>query len=206
MWWTDLAAMGDALATLDARVDVKADVSVQATLCGAVHVGAGSRICAGAHIHGPVWIGRDCLVGNGALLRGPLRIGDGTRIGFASELKHSLIGRGVSIGPQCFIGDSRIDDHAYLGALVRTSNHRLDGATIKVHADGAVIDSQRDKLGAWIGTRAALGVGVIILPGRIVAAGSQFGPRITVERNLPPGRYRLLQHLQSQPLEHHPCD
>ena len=37
--------------------------------------------------------------------------------------------------------------------------------------------------------------------GRIVAPGSQFGPRITVERNLPPGRYRLLQSLHSQPLE-----
>ncbi|WP_414492095.1 acetyltransferase [Stenotrophomonas maltophilia] len=201
MWWNDLQAMETALATLASFIDPRSQVSARATLQGAVSIGAGSRICDGAHIQGPVLIGRDCLIGNHALLRGPLQIGDGTRIGFASELKNALIGQQVSIGPQCFIGDSRIDDHAYLGALVRTSNHRLDGAHIRVHGGDEVHDSQRDKLGAWIGARAALGVGVIILPGRIVAAGSQFGPRITVERNLPPGRYRLVQQLHSQPLE-----
>ncbi|AWH16018.1 acetyltransferase [Stenotrophomonas sp. ZAC14D2_NAIMI4_7] len=201
MWWNDLQAMATALATLTPAIDPQAPVSPRATVQGAVRIGAGTRVCDGAHIQGPVLIGRDCLIGNHALLRGPLQIGDGTRIGFASELKHALIGQQVSIGPQCFIGDSRIDDHAYLGALVRTSNHRLDGAPVCVHVDGNVHDSQREKLGAWIGARAALGVGVIILPGRIVAAGSQFGPRITVERNLPPGRYRLAQQLHSQPLE-----
>ena len=87
----------------------------------------------------------------------------------ASELKNALIGDGACIGPQCFIADSRVDARAYLGALVRTSNHRLDGATVTVHIGDTVIDSQRDKLGAWIGEGAALGVGVIILPGRIVA-------------------------------------
>ncbi len=201
MWWNDLQAMAAALATMSPAIDPQAQVSPRAIVQGAVRIGAGTRVCDGAHIQGPVLIGRDCLIGNHALLRGPLQIGDGTRIGFASEVKHALIGQQVSIGPQCFIGDSRIDDHAYLGALVRTSNHRLDGAHIRVHVDGNVHDSQRDKLGAWIGARAALGVGVIILPGRIVAAGSQFGPRITVERNLPPGRYRLAQQLHSQPLE-----
>lgn len=201
MWWNDLQAMATALATMAPAIDPQAQVSPRATVQGAVRIGAGTRVCDGAHIQGPVQIGRDCVIGNHALLRGPLQIGDGTRIGFASELKHALIGQQVSIGPQCFIGDSRIDDHAYLGALVRTSNHRLDGATVCVHVRGNVHDSQRDKLGAWIGARAALGVGVIILPGRIVAAGSQFGPRITVERNLPPGRYRLAQQLHSQPLE-----
>lgn len=201
MWWNDLQAMATALARMSPAIDPQAQVSPRATVQGAVRIGAGTRVCDGSHIQGPVLIGCDCVIGNHALLRGPLQIGDGTRIGFASEVKHALISQQVSIGPQCFIGDSRIDDHAYLGALVRTRNHRLDGATVCVHVDGNVHDSQPDKLGAWIGARAALGVGVIILPGRIVAAGSQFGPRITVERNLPPGRYRLAQQLHSQPLE-----
>ena len=201
MWWSELQALSADLSTLVPRIDPRADIAASATLHGAVHVGAGSRICDGACIQGPVWIGRGCMIGNQALLRGPLRIGDGTRVGFATEIKHAIVGSRVTIGPQCFIGDSRIDDHAYLGALVRTSNHRLDGATVTVRVDGDAIDSGCDKLGAWIGAHAALGVGVIILPGRIVAPGSQFGPRITVERNLPPGRYRLVQQLHSQPLE-----
>jgi bifunctional UDP-N-acetylglucosamine pyrophosphorylase/glucosamine-1-phosphate N-acetyltransferase len=31
----------------------------------------------------------------------------------------------------------------------------------------------------------------------MIAAGSSFAPRITVEKNLPPGRYRLAQQLES---------
>ncbi|MFB5204542.1 hypothetical protein ABGA94_00675, partial [Stenotrophomonas sp. 3diitr2024] len=50
-----------------------------------------------------------------------------------ATLKNALIGDGACIAPQCFIADSRVDARAYLGALVRTSNHRLDGATVAVH-------------------------------------------------------------------------
>lgn len=195
MWWSDLRAQADALATLTTRIDPTAEVSPSATLCGAVEVGAGTRICAGAFIQGPVRIGRHCLIGNGSLIRGATVIGDHCRIGFCAELKHAWLGEQVSVGPQCFIADSRVDAHAYLGALVRTSNHRLDAATVKVMDHGVLRDTGLHKLGAWIGTRAALGVGVIILPGRVVAAGTQLGPRIIVEKNLPPGRYRLAQQL-----------
>ena len=41
------------------------------------------------------------------------------------------------------------------------------------------------------GARTALGIQVIILPGREVPPNSLFGPRLTVEKNLPPGRYGL---------------
>ena len=201
MWWSDLRAQGDALSVLARHISPDADVSPDARIHGAVVIEAGTRVCAGAVIHGPVWIGRDCMVGNNALIRGASLIGDRCRIGFSTELKHARLGSDVSIGPQCFIADSRIDDGAYLGALVRTSNHRLDADTVKVLQDGTLRDTGMHKLGAWIGGRASLGVGVIILPGRIVAPGSQFGPRVTVEKNLPPGRYRLAQHLHYQPLE-----
>ncbi len=85
MWWNDLAAMAEALSTLAPHTDPHAGVSPRATLQGAVRIGAGSRICDGAHVQGPVSIGRDCLIGNNALLRGPLCIGDGTRIGLPAN-------------------------------------------------------------------------------------------------------------------------
>ncbi len=199
MWWTELRAQSDALSTLSRDVSPEASVSPEARIIGDVEIGAGTRICAGATIHGPVQIGRDCLIGNNAFIRGHTRIGDRCRIGFATEIKLARLGDDVSIGPQCFVADSLVEEGAYLGALVRTSNHRLDGGTVKVMQNGALLDTGLDKLGAWIGARVALGVGVIILPGRVVAAGSQFGPRITIEKNLPRGRYRLEQRLQCFP-------
>jgi UDP-N-acetylglucosamine diphosphorylase / glucose-1-phosphate thymidylyltransferase / UDP-N-acetylgalactosamine diphosphorylase / glucosamine-1-phosphate N-acetyltransferase / galactosamine-1-phosphate N-acetyltransferase len=147
-------------------------------------------------IQGPAVIGEDCLVGNYALIRGPVSMGDGARIGFAAEIKNAIIEERVLIGPQCFVADSKLERRAYLGAQVRTSNHRLDGQTVKVVVDGAQHDTGLEKLGCHIGAGASLGIQVIILPGRIVASGSTFGPRTTVEKNLPRGRYRLAQQLE----------
>ena len=80
-------------------------------------------------------------------------------------------------------------------AQVRTSNHRLDGKTVHVRLDDEDIDTGCEKLGCYIGPGARLGVQVIILPGRYIAAESTIGPRITIEQNLPKGKYILKQEI-----------
>jgi bifunctional UDP-N-acetylglucosamine pyrophosphorylase/glucosamine-1-phosphate N-acetyltransferase len=205
MWWRELQAISTSvpefsspgeLLTVDPTADI-ADGAILDATRGPIIIGAGTKICHGAYLQGPIVIGSDCLIGNVAIVRGPTRIGDGTRIGFATEIKNAIIEERVAIGPQCFVADSKIENDAYLGAQVRTSNHRLDKATVKVMADGEAVDTGLDKLGCLIGARAALGIQVIILPGRVIAPDSIFAPRITIERNLPPGRYRPTQQLES---------
>jgi bifunctional UDP-N-acetylglucosamine pyrophosphorylase/glucosamine-1-phosphate N-acetyltransferase len=204
VWWRELQAQARAATMQEqdrkARIDPSASVAESARLDtskGPIFIGARTRICDGAYIQGPAAIGDDCLVGNLAMLRGPVWIGKGTRIGFATEIMSAIIQDRVTIGPQCFIADSKIERDAYLGAQVRTSNHRLDRQTVKVLQDGEWIDTGLEKLGCLIGEGSSLGIQVIVLPGRMVAAGSSFAPRITVEKNLPPGRYRLAQQLES---------
>jgi bifunctional UDP-N-acetylglucosamine pyrophosphorylase/glucosamine-1-phosphate N-acetyltransferase len=205
MWWREIAAQarvydasGEVGGALD--IDPKADVSESAILNsknGPISIGARTRICPGAYLEGPIEIGEDCLVGNLAIVRGPARIGNGTRIGFAVEIKNAIIDEKVTIGPQCFVADSKIESGAYLGAQVRTSNHRLDRKNVSVLVDGERIDTGLEKLGCLIGANAALGIQVIVLPGRVVAPGSIFAPRITIDKNLPTGRYRAAQQLES---------
>lgn len=202
MWWRELQQPQGVPAAAPGELSIHpdADVSAAATLNtdrGPVSIGARTRICPGAYIEGPVVIGSDCLVGNLAMIRGRTAIGDGTRIGFSTEVKNALIGERVAIGPQCFVADSKIESNAYLGAQVRTSNHRLDKRTVEVMVDGERVDTGLEKLGCLIGARAALGIQVIILPGREIAPDSVFAPRVTIERNLPTGRYRLAQPLEN---------
>lgn len=204
MWWRELDAgpssCGECGASDCLHVDPSATVSPSAILdcsSGPIRVGSRARICAGAHVQGPVTIGGDCLIGNLAMIRGSTKIGSGSRIGFAAEIKNALIGERVAIGPQCFVADSKIEDDVYLGAQVRTSNHRLDRQRVKVLCDGRLVDSGREKLGCLIGARSSIGIQAIILPGRIVAPDTLIGPRITVEKNLPPGRYRLRQSIET---------
>ena len=205
MWWRELEAQARELRELlpeGHAVDVhpSASVSQGATLDasgGPIFIGARTRICDGAHVQGPVTIGADCLVGNLAIVRGTTSIGNATRIGFATEVKNAIIEDKVTIGHQCFVADSKIEREAYLGAQVRTSNHRLDRASVKVVVDGEWIDTGLEKLGCLVGARSSLGIQVIVLPGRVIAPDSSFAPRITVEKNLPAGRYRLPQQLES---------
>lgn len=201
MWWLEIPAQDSPAprAKRSLEVDPTASISTEAVLDaskGPIAIGARTRICRGAHIEGPVTIGADCLVGNMAMIRGTTSIGDGCRIGFATEIKNALIGNGVTIGPQCFVADSKLEQQAYLGAQVRTSNHRLDKRAVEVMVDGRRVDTGLEKLGCLIGARAALGIQVIVLPGREIAADSLFAPRTTVERNLPAGRYRPSQTLE----------
>lgn len=171
MWWRELAAQRppcEACGTGDClHVDASAIVAPDAVLdtgSGPIVVGARTRIAAGAHIRGPAFIGNDCLVGNLALVRGPVTIGNGSRIGFATEVKNAIIGERVAVGPQCFVADSKLEDGAYLGAQVRTSNHRLDRRTVEVMAGSKRLDTGLEKLGCLIGSGAALGIQVIVLP------------------------------------------
>ncbi|OPW90943.1 acetyltransferase [Citrobacter sp. A316] len=162
---------------------------------GEVIIGSNTRICHGAVIKGPAVVGADCLIGNYVFIRPGTVIGNRVKIGFATEIKNAVIESEVSIGPQCFVGDSVIEHKVYLGAQVRTSNHRLDEQVVCVRTQEGTISTGCIKLGCYIGQRSRLGVQVIILPGRIIAPGTQLGPRIIVERNLFSGKYSLRQDL-----------
>jgi NDP-sugar pyrophosphorylase family protein len=205
VWWRELQAQADRWPKLGEHeeslvVDPSAFISPAVTFDssrGPIVIGKRTRICHGAYIEGPVAIGSDCLIGNLAVVRGATTIGNDTRIGFAAEIKNAIVEDHVSIGPQCFVADSKIEANAYLGAQVRTSNHRLDRATVKVMVDDEAVDTGLEKLGCLIGAGASLGIQVIVLPGRIVAPGSMFAPRMTIEKNLPAGRYRAAQRIET---------
>ncbi|EEW3779058.1 acetyltransferase [Escherichia coli] len=162
---------------------------------GDVVIGANTRICHGAVIQGPVVIGANCLIGNYAFIRPGSVISNDLKVGFATEIKNSVIEFAVIIGPQCFIADSVVGEYAYLGAQVRTSNHRLDNQLVSVRIRDETIITGCDKLGCYIGQRSRLGVQVVILPGRIIAPDTKLGPHIIVERNLAAGNYSLRQEL-----------
>ncbi len=202
MWWADIQNLAVQVARMTAggsRIDPTAIIEQGAILddsIGPIVIGAGTRVCAGALLRGPLHIGTDCLIGNQSMVRGPVAIGDEVRIGFATEVKQALIGDRVSIGPQCFVADSKVDDEAYLGAQVRTSNQRLDRKAICIRDGDREVATGSDKLGCWIGARSALGIQVIVLPGRVIAEDSLFEPRITIGRNYPTGHYRARQAVE----------
>jgi bifunctional UDP-N-acetylglucosamine pyrophosphorylase/glucosamine-1-phosphate N-acetyltransferase len=208
MWWREIDSLGEEVtvrAALEPNPRPQSAVvepgAVIDERAGPVVLGEGTRVCAGAVLRGPLVIGDHCLIGSYAMVRGPALIGSRVLVGFAAEIKQALIADGVSIGPQCYVADSRVDAGAYLGAQVRTSNQRLDRRPVSVRHNGHWHDQVRAKLGCWIGARACLGIQVIVLPGRVIAPDTTFEPRITVNRNYPSGHYRLHQAVELVPTQ-----
>lgn len=209
MWWADISSLGERTASLApaGKTFIALNVSMHPTVeiddsAGPVVIGKGTKVCSGAILHGPLVIGDDCLIGSRAFIRGATVIGSRSKLGYCTEVKQALIGEDVTIGPMCFLAESRIDRLAYLGAMVRTSNQRLDRRPVTVRdADGGIL-AEAEKLGCWIGECASLGIQSIILPGRVVAPHTIIEPRVTITRNLPAGHYRLrqtLEHVEEEP-------
>lgn len=169
---------------------------------GPISIGAGTKVCENAVLRGPLTIGENCIIGTNTVIRGSTIIGNKVLIGNGAEVKNAIIEDEASLGPYSYVADSIVREAAFLGALVRTSNYRLDRKTIIVRSGehGSPVDTGLQKLGCLIGEGAQLGVGVVILPGRSVAPDSIFGPNIVIEKNLPPARYALKQDLSSHPL------
>lgn len=158
-----------------------------------IRVGKDTFISQDAKLSGQIRIGDNCMIGTGVIIRGNVHIHDNVKIGYGVEIKNSVIKANTTIGPLCYLGDSLVEENVYLGALVRTSNHRLDRAPIKSWNGQAYENTGLEKLGAWIQESTSLGVGIVILPGRIVPKGSIFSPHIVITKNYPEGDYRLTQ-------------
>jgi bifunctional UDP-N-acetylglucosamine pyrophosphorylase/glucosamine-1-phosphate N-acetyltransferase len=160
-----------------------------------MYAGNNTFISDDAILNGKIVIGDNCMIGNGAVIRGNVIIENNVRIGYGTEIKESIIREKTTIGPLCYIGDSLIEKEVYMGALVRTSNHRLDKEIIKSW-NGEIFEATGlEKLGAWVKEKTVLGIGVVILPGRIVPENSIFEPHIIITKNYVPGHYRLEQNI-----------
>jgi UDP-N-acetylglucosamine diphosphorylase / glucose-1-phosphate thymidylyltransferase / UDP-N-acetylgalactosamine diphosphorylase / glucosamine-1-phosphate N-acetyltransferase / galactosamine-1-phosphate N-acetyltransferase len=76
---------------------------------GKVMIGEGTVIRAGSCIYGPAVIGRGCDVGPHVCVMPSTSIGDNVVLAAFTQIKNSVIGNDVNMGPGCFISDSVID-------------------------------------------------------------------------------------------------
>jgi UDP-N-acetylglucosamine diphosphorylase / glucose-1-phosphate thymidylyltransferase / UDP-N-acetylgalactosamine diphosphorylase / glucosamine-1-phosphate N-acetyltransferase / galactosamine-1-phosphate N-acetyltransferase len=199
MWWNDLNHIESEILKLSDRKNNFSELTSKNILIdeslGPIIIGHNTIICENVTLKGPIYIGNNCLIGNNCFIRSNTFINDNVKVGFSTEIKNSIIENDVCIGPQCFVADSIIKQYAYLGAQVRTSNHRLDKKNISVIINEKLIDTGKEKLGCYIGENSSLGVQVVILPGRVVPENSLFGPKIIIEKNFSSGRYLLNQSI-----------
>ena len=168
--WLDVLYPWDILSLNDAvvrriRAKLGGTIETGVSVKGLVSVGKGSMIRSNSYIAGPVIIGNSCDIGPNVCILPATSIGDNVVISPFTEIKNSVIGDDINIGPGCIIQDSVIDK----GCVIKGHFTACSGeAEVKFNDE-----YHKVSIGAMLGEGCSLGNSVVAQPGVIVGNYSQ---------------------------------
>ncbi|MDD5338542.1 MAG: sugar phosphate nucleotidyltransferase [Dehalococcoidales bacterium] len=127
---------------------------------GKVVVGEGTVVRAGSCIYGPVVIGKGCDIGPMVCVMPSTSIGDNVVMASFTQVKNSVIGDDVNIGPGCFISDSAIDK----GCLIQGRFTAFSGpSNVRINDESRLVN-----VGVIMGEDCKIESSVTAQPGVIV--------------------------------------
>jgi len=170
-------------------------LNLNAAVLGKITDSSSGVIEAGAYLKGPVVVGKDTVIRSHSYIVGPAAIGDGCDIGPGvcifpatslgdnvvvapfTQVKNSVVGNDVNIGPGCTIQDSVIDQ----------------GCVIQGHFTACCGESEiavnhglhRVRVGAMLGEGCRVSNGVVAQPGVMVGNYAQIQPLKLISGRLP---------------------
>jgi UDP-N-acetylglucosamine diphosphorylase/glucosamine-1-phosphate N-acetyltransferase len=144
---------------------------------GKVMVGEGTVVRAGSCIYGPVVIGHGCDIGPLVCVMPSTSIGDNVVLASFTQIKNSVIGDDVNIGPGCFISDSVIDK----GCVIKGRFTALGGPS-EVRVNG---ESPSVNVGVIMGEDCKIESSVTAQPGVIVGNYCQVQNMKLINAQLP---------------------
>jgi glucose-1-phosphate thymidylyltransferase len=148
-----------------------------AVVKGKVVIGKDTVIRAGSCIYGPAVIGSGCEIGPQACIMPSTSIGDNVAISSFSQVRNSVIGNDVTLGPGCFISDSIIDK----GCVIKGKFTALGGQSeIRVNDVSPTIN-----IGVIMGEGCTVESNVTAQPGAIVGNGCQIQISRTLSGRFP---------------------
>ena len=168
--WLDAVYPWDILSLNDAvlrqtQATLGGTIETGVSLKGLISVGEDTVIRSNSYIVGPVVIGGNCDIGPNVCVLPATSIGNNVVISSFSEIKNSVIGDDVNIGPGCIIQDSVIDKGCIIkGHFTACSSE----ANVEVNGEHHLVN-----IGAMLGEGCSLGNGVVAQPGVIVGNYSQ---------------------------------
>jgi UDP-N-acetylglucosamine diphosphorylase / glucose-1-phosphate thymidylyltransferase / UDP-N-acetylgalactosamine diphosphorylase / glucosamine-1-phosphate N-acetyltransferase / galactosamine-1-phosphate N-acetyltransferase len=154
-------------------------VEAGVTVKGRVVVGADTVIRAGTCIYGPAVIGSGCEIGPNVSIMPSVSIGDNVSISSFTQIKNSVIGSDVTLGPGCFISDSVIDR----GCVIKGRFTALGGPREMRKTD----ERPAISLGVIMGEDCQVESNVTVQPGSVIGNGCQIQISKLISGRLPDG-------------------
>jgi NDP-sugar pyrophosphorylase family protein len=147
---------------------------------GPVIIEHGAIVEPSTHFIGPCYIAKEAVIRHGAYVREYSWICSQAVVGHASEVKHSILLPGAKAPHFNYVGDSILGTAVNLGAGVKLSNLRNDGAEVILRMGDTRRPSGLRKFGAILGEGCQLGCNAVTNPGTILGCNSTVWPNVTV--------------------------
>jgi UDP-N-acetylglucosamine diphosphorylase / glucose-1-phosphate thymidylyltransferase / UDP-N-acetylgalactosamine diphosphorylase / glucosamine-1-phosphate N-acetyltransferase / galactosamine-1-phosphate N-acetyltransferase len=192
----DIEYVWDAVAALPAfieknlRPEIKGEVEDGAWLePSLVSLGEGSRVERGSIIRGPTIIGSNSVIRSGAYIRGHVLICDDCLVGWAAEVRQSLLLNKSRIPHSNALLTSLVGNRVNMAGRVSTANYRLDGKDIvvRVPVGGETVSFPTGQrlFGAVVGDDTQVGGNALLQPGTIIGRRCIVFPHIDVSGYIP---------------------
>jgi NDP-sugar pyrophosphorylase family protein len=195
-FFKDIKYVWDAVAALPVFIEktlnpeIKGEVEEGAWLePGLVSLGEGSRVERGSIIRGPTIIGKNTIIRSGMYIRGHVMICDECLIGWAVEMRQTLVLNKTHIPHSNAVFTSIVGNRVNLAGRVSTGNYRLDGMeiAIRVPVDGrmASFPTGQTLFGAVIGDDTQIAGNALLQPGTIIGRRCVVYPHIDISGYIP---------------------
>jgi len=180
--WLDVVYPWDILSLNDAvlrqtQANLGGTIEAGVSVKGLVSVGEDTVIRSNSYIVGPVVIGENCDIGPNVCILPATSIGNNVVISSFSEIKNSVIGDDVNIGPGCIIQDSVIDKGCIIKGHFTAASSQAD---VEINGEHHLVN-----IGAMLGEGCSLGNSIVAQPGVIVGNYSQVQALKLIRGRLP---------------------
>jgi len=163
-----------------------AEIHKNVVLEGPVFIDEGSIIRPGTTLHGPIYIGKGVYIGNNSLVRDYASLCDNVHIGYAVEVRNSMVFERVKIGRMTYLADSLVGADAVIEAGVQLWNWRPGNQPLYLREPEEKIRVPMSKFGAIIGDGVIIGVNTSIYPATRIGENSVIAAGCIIDEDIPP--------------------
>ncbi len=170
-----------------------ADIHSSVVIEGSVFIDEGVIIRPNTTLSGPIYLGKRVYIGNNSLIRDYSSLCDGVRIGYAVEMRNSMVFERVNVGRMTYLADSIIGADTCIEAGAQLWNWRPGGEPLFLESKDEKVQVPQRKFGAIIGDNVVIGVNASIFPATRIGENSMISAGCVIKEDIPPNSEVTLQ-------------
>ena len=163
-----------------------ADIHPSVVIEGSVYIDEGSIVRPNTTLRGPIYIGKNVYVGNNSLIRDYSSLCDGVRIGYAVEMRNSMVFDRVNVGRMTYLADSIIGADTCIEAGAQLWNWRPGTEPLYLKQESEKVKIPLRKFGVIVGDNVVIGVNASIYPATRIGEDSVISAGCVVHEDIPP--------------------